>query len=182
MNKKIIGKNVFIRPINIEDVNQKYLNWLNDKDVNFYLETRHKKQNIKSINEYVLNAIKNRNIYMFAICLNNSLIHIGNIKLGPVNEYHNTADISYFLGDKKFWGRGLASEAVKLITSFAFNDLGLDKCNAGVYESNIASSKVLEKAGYTREGCIKSAFKINNLDTEKRENHILFGILKKDFN
>ena len=39
---------------------------------------------------------------MFAICLNNSLIHIGNIKLGPVNEYHNTADISYFLGDKNY--------------------------------------------------------------------------------
>ena len=65
------------------------------------------------------------------------------MKIGPINKYHNTADISYFIGDKKEWGKGYATEAVKLSLEYAFDYLKIYKCLAGVYKSNIGSSKVL---------------------------------------
>ena len=68
--------------------------------------------------------------------------HIGNLKIGPININHKTSEISYFIGDKKEWGKGYATESVKLAIKYSFDNLNLYKCIAGVYESNFASSKV----------------------------------------
>ena len=74
--------------------------------------------------------------------------HIGNIKIGPINWNHMAADVGYFIGSRDAWGKGLATEAVRRVTEFAFEELKLNKCNAGVYSGNPGSIRVLEKAGY----------------------------------
>ena len=173
MKKIIYGKKIILRLITLSDVNNDYLSWLNDSEVNSFLETRHKIQTLDSISDYVLQNIQNTKVHMFAICIADSLIHIGNIKIGPINTIHKTSYISYFIGNKNFWGKGLATEALYLTTKYAFMKLKLSKCNAGVYDNNIASKKVLNKVGYTKEGCIRSAF---NFTEKTRIDHILYGI------
>ena len=39
--------------------------------------------------------------------------HIGNIKLGPINWIHRYGDISLLIGDKDYWGKGIATEAIR---------------------------------------------------------------------
>ena len=78
--------------------------------------------------------------------------HIGNIKLGNINSQHQTANLSYLIGARKWWGKGIASLAIATITEIGFQQIGLMKICAGVYENNIASSKVLLKNGYSLEG------------------------------
>ena len=171
--KEINGSSVSLRSITINDCNEKYLKWLNDPDVNKYLETRLTAQNINAIEEFVMSKITSTDEYLFAIIYNESKEHVGNIKLGPINYNHAFADISYFIGAKECWGKGLATEAICLVTRFAFENLNLFKCAAGVYENNMASLKALEKAGYELEGRIKKKL-INYLN--EREDHLLFGI------
>ena len=60
-----------------------------------------------------------------------------------------------------------------MVVDYAFKDLGLNKCTAGVYESNKASRKVLEKSGFTQEGVFKRHLKVD----KGWENHIAYGIL-----
>jgi RimJ/RimL family protein N-acetyltransferase len=62
-----------------------------------------------------------------------------------------TAEIGYWLG-RRFWGRGVITEAVRATTRYAFAELGLHRVFAVPFVHNTASSRVLEKAGYVREG------------------------------
>jgi [ribosomal protein S5]-alanine N-acetyltransferase len=64
-----------------------------------------------------------------------------------------SAEIGYWLGTA-YWGRGIATEAVTLFTNWAFNAHGLLRIFAQPFASNLASRRVLEKAGYLLEGTI----------------------------
>ena len=95
--------------------------------------------------------------------------YAGNISLTPLeNVYRKTAEIGYFLGEP-FWNKGIMTIAVKLITDFGFNELGLARIHTGVYEYNPASQKVLEKCGYVKEAVFrKNVFKNGELHDEIR--------------
>jgi RimJ/RimL family protein N-acetyltransferase len=64
--------------------------------------------------------------------------------------FHRSAEIGYWLGED-YWGRGIATEAVRALTEYAFVTFDLCRLHAGVFEWNPASMRVLEKAGYTLE-------------------------------
>ena len=73
--------------------------------------------------------------------------------------YARSAELGYWLGEA-YWGKGIMSEAVAVFTDFAFAQYDLVRIFACVFESNPASGRVLEKAGFTLEGRLrKSVFK-----------------------
>ncbi|MBL8920228.1 MAG: GNAT family N-acetyltransferase [Myxococcaceae bacterium] len=77
--------------------------------------------------------------------------------------YARGAEVSYWLG-APFAGRGIATKAVAALTRFGFEQLGLARLQAGVFEWNQASARVLEKNGYVREAVLrKSVFKDGQL-------------------
>lgn len=65
--------------------------------------------------------------------------------------YRRSAEIGYWLAEAH-WGRGIMSEAVPAVTRYALDQFDLCRLFAGVFESNPASARILEKAGYTLEG------------------------------
>ena len=67
-----------------------------------------------------------------------------------------TAEIGYWLGEK-YWNKGIMTEAVKQMTTYAFDRFSLHKLYALVFSFNIASQKVLEKAGFECESILKQA-------------------------
>ncbi len=67
-----------------------------------------------------------------------------------------TAEIGYWLG-AAYWGRGIATEAVRSMTAHGFAALGLRRIFAGVFAWNPSSRRVLEKAGYSLEGRLRQA-------------------------
>jgi RimJ/RimL family protein N-acetyltransferase len=67
-----------------------------------------------------------------------------------------SAEIGYWLGEE-FWGRDIATEAVRAVTAYAFGRFDLARLYAGAFEWNEASMRVLEKAGYTREARLRKA-------------------------
>jgi RimJ/RimL family protein N-acetyltransferase len=67
-----------------------------------------------------------------------------------------SAEIGYWVGEP-FWGRGIVTEALSLVTDYAFSQMTLLRLFALPFADNAASLRVLEKAGYTREGLLRSA-------------------------
>jgi len=67
-----------------------------------------------------------------------------------------SAEIGYWLGEP-FWGRGIASEAVRLVSAYAFDTCGLLRLYALPFAENRQSIRVLEKAGYTQEAILRSS-------------------------
>jgi len=66
------------------------------------------------------------------------------------------AEIGYWLG-RAHWGRGVATDAVRAVTAYAFETFDLVRIEARVYAWNHASRRVLEKAGFTREARLRRA-------------------------
>lgn len=176
-NEYLAGGGVSLRLITIEDCTQRYVSWLRDPKVNKYLETRWSSQTIQTVQEYVNTKSNSLDNYLFAIIENQSSTHIGNIKLGPINFHHSCAVISYFIGERSMWGKGYATEAIRLISKFGIQNLGLHRLEAGIYASHIASKRVLEKAGYKFEGSLIRQLKGLN----GWEDHLLYGLLREDW-
>jgi ribosomal-protein-alanine N-acetyltransferase len=85
----------------------------------------------------------------FAIDLNRRAI--GGIGFNFLDTAHRfAAEIGYWLG-KPYWGRGIATEAVRQVSRYAFERFDVVRLQAKVFEWNSASCRVLEKAGYTLE-------------------------------
>ena len=89
----------------------------------------------------------------FGIAYNDILVgSIGLISKSDV--YKHTMSVGYWV-DEPHWGKGITTLAVKLISDYAFNHLNIHRLQAGVYEYNPGSMKVLEKNGYFHEGIFK---------------------------
>ena len=67
-----------------------------------------------------------------------------------------SAEIGYWLGEE-FWGRGIVTEAVMLVTAHVFAELNYLRLFALPFADNPASARVLEKAGYTREAQLRAS-------------------------
>lgn len=79
----------------------------------------------------------------------------GGVALVPgADIYAHSAEISYWVADE-FWGRGLATFAVREVTDIALGRLGFSRLFARVFAGNPASQRVLEKAGYELEGIMR---------------------------
>ncbi len=168
-----IGKSFFLRVLKKKDVTKDYVNWLNDYEVTKYTEQKYKKHTFKNVEQFVLQKFKSKNDFLFEIFFNKK--HIGNIKLGPISWEHKSADISYFIGNKNYWGKNIGTMVVKRVVKFALNHLSLEKINTGYYSLNVSSAKLLKKSGFKIEGK-----KIKNVIFEnKRVDFIIVGYLKK---
>ena len=89
-------------------------------------------------------------VTQFAIVVDGELA--GGIGIEPgVDVFRRSAEIGYWLGEP-FWGRGLATEALRAVTEYALTTFDICRLEAGVFDWNPASARVLEKAGYTLEG------------------------------
>ena len=82
---------------------------------------------------------------------------IGSIGLIMGSDVHRfTAEMGYFLAEP-FWGRGIMTQVVKFLADWAIGDLGLHRVAAEPYATNMASHRVLEKAGFSYEGRLRSS-------------------------
>lgn len=78
----------------------------------------------------------------------------GGIGFSPGTDVERySAEIGYWLGEP-FWGRGIVAEALVLVSQYAFEQCGLLRLFALPFADNAQSVRVLEKAGYTREGIL----------------------------
>lgn len=74
-----------------------------------------------------------------------------------IGESH-AAELGYWLA-KPYWNKGLMTEAVKVASRYGFEQLGLIRITANVFDFNIGSARVLEKAGFQCEGYLRSYYK-----------------------
>ena len=74
---------------------------------------------------------------------------VGTVNLSPQTNKPNQMEIGYYIG-QDYVGRGYATEAVCILCDWAFKERGLSRIVANTHPDNIASQKVLEKAGFER--------------------------------
>jgi len=146
MNLKIKGESVYLKNLREKDATEDYCRWLNDPGVNKYLETR--KVTIEGLKKYIKEKNTADNCLFLCILDRESGKHIGNIKLEPIDFESKKAVLGILIGDKNYWGKGIGTEATKLLVDYAFNNLNIKEVNLGVISENKAAIRVYEKAGF----------------------------------
>lgn len=174
LSRILEGSCIHLKTLELEDVKHSYLEWFSNKDVMRFLEVRFcPPKSLLDLVKFVSSINNDDNSIMAGIFLNNNKSHIGNIKIGPINKNHATADIGYLIGDRSAWGKGYASQAIQLMVEYAFSDLGLSKLTAGCSQGNEGSRKALLKAGFSQEGFLSSQLIV---DGDRRDLYLM-GIL-----
>ncbi len=84
-------------------------------------------------------------------------VAVGGIGFDLLKDVHRrAARIGYWLGEP-YWGRGIATEALRAVTEHAFSRYDIVRIAATVFEWNPASGRVLEKAGYVQEARLRKS-------------------------
>jgi len=118
-----------------------------DKTPNPYTE--------KDAIKFISHEIGKKPVERFLIYWNNKVAGEIGITLKD-DVFRLNAEIGYFIS-KKYWGKGLATQAVKKMTEYTFENFDIVRIVAGVFEFNKSSMKVLEKNGYYLESVRKNA-------------------------
>lgn len=140
------GHNTDLRPLGEEHATAKYARWLNDPEVNKYLETR--EVTIDELMAYIAEKNASDNALLLGIFWKENNEHIGNVKLEPIDHETGTATMGILIGEKEYWGKGVATEVTDLIAQYAFETLGLYEVNLGVISENTPAIRVYEKCGF----------------------------------
>jgi len=143
------GKKIYLKLLTIEDVSDDYVNWMNDNKVTEFLESRWKAYTLEDLKEYVKTMNESQNNFLFGIFDQENDKHIGNIKIGNINYFHRYGDIGLLVGNKDYWGKGVATEAIGLVTKYGFEELNLNKVFAGMYSLNKGSYEAFIKNGFS---------------------------------
>ncbi|PRD45725.1 30S ribosomal protein S5 alanine N-acetyltransferase [Phyllobacterium phragmitis] len=114
--------------------------------------------------------------YPFFIFRNSDNRLVGGITLGNIRRgVAQSGQIGYWSG-APFAGQGYMTEAMGLIIPFAFDQLRLHRLEAACIPNNARSTRLLEKAGFQREGLLRSYLKINGM----WQDHFLYSLLEND--
>jgi RimJ/RimL family protein N-acetyltransferase len=169
---------IILTALNSDHVTARYQGWMNDPRITQYLESRFSPLSLDQLSAFVEQMRESSDSYFFAIISRDTGLHVGNIKLGPIDPHHLRAPIGLVIGDASVWGRGVATEAIRALSGWAMTELGLEKLNAGAYASNRGSVRAFEKAGFRVEGRQRAEVA---LDDGTRDDVVLLGLTRREF-
>lgn len=136
--------NVTIRPLVIEDAYTS-VKWRNDPEVFKYTgNTYNHKITIESELDWIKRVISTKNEFRCAIIADDR--YVGNIYLTDITDVNAIYHI--FIGDKTYWGKGIAFIASQLILKYAFENLQLQSVNLKVNKNNVKALQLYKKIGF----------------------------------
>ncbi|MCX8083991.1 MAG: GNAT family N-acetyltransferase [Calditerrivibrio sp.] len=147
------GDKIILRPFEKRDI-EIYRQWVNDGEIASLVDRVLPVTEIEHERWYD-SIQQNQNIVVFAIEEKTTNKYIGNVWLYNVDYRHRKAEVRILIGDSEGKNKGFGTEALKMISLFAFNKMNLHKLYAYVLASNIRAKKSFEKAGFVEEGILK---------------------------
>lgn len=146
---------IYLRPLEEDDFDDRYLGWFKDPLVTKFLAAKNitRKDAIAH-----LRCGRDETRFMFAVCDAETNLHIGNIKIGDINRKTSVSDLVTVVGDRAYWGKGLATRAIRLGINIAFSKLNIRKLHACMYAGNIGSLKAYTRAGFVVEAVLYDHF------------------------
>jgi len=144
-NLKIQTDRFLLKPINLNDANERYSQWLSNPITSQFISER---PNLKELKEYVRKKITQKDIIFLAIYTIKDKLHIGNIKYEPINLKHKYALMGILIGEQSWWGKGAALEVINASVKYLKDKYFIEEIILGVNENNIPAIKAYQKIGF----------------------------------
>ncbi|CQR71455.1 Spermidine N(1)-acetyltransferase [Sporomusa ovata DSM 2662] len=177
---RIFGSNVMLREYKKEDL-ACMREWVNDPEIVDNLSDIFLHAHSLSETEKFLQTVLDGGSKMqkhFVIADRQTEEFIGQIDIIRIDWKNRIAEMGIVIGKKDLLGKGLGTEAIKLLQSFVFDRLNLNKIELNLHDYNKRAYKCYLKCGFVEEGRSRQAFYINGHYTDT----IFMGILKDEYN
>ena len=175
--QRLETERLILRRFVIEDAAAMYKNWASDADVTKYLSwPAHTSPEISEnlMAEWV-KKYGDEKFYQWAIVLKPADEPIGSISVVSMKEDISMVHIGYCIG-KKWWHKGIMSEALKAVIDFLFDEVGANRIESYHDPNNPNSGGVMKKCGMKYEGTLRSCKKTNQGITDA----CVYSILKSE--
>ena len=177
-NPFLIGRLYYLRFLERDDINERYLSWMNDKEVTKYLHLPSEEgpYTIEGLVDF-LEKHQNENSYFFAIIDKNNDKHIGNVKLAVTDKTIGTAELGMLVGEKDYWGKSCMYDVYSILIDYAFNKLHIKIISLGADINNVAAIITFKKLGFS----LKKITKKHYIRNGQYIDSVRFGLSFKDY-
>ena len=173
--KKLIGDNIYLSPISVDDVEQ-YAEMVNNIKVSVGLGYLSYTNIIdfESEKEFLISVKKEK---MFAVRLLENDELLGNIGFNSLDIINRNGALGVLIGNPKYQRKGYGTEALKLILDYGFSFLNLRNISLSVFEYNEPAYNLYKKVGFKEAGRLRKAVEIMG----KTYDVIIMDMLKEEF-
>jgi RimJ/RimL family protein N-acetyltransferase len=150
------GDVVYLRAVTLEDAaDGPWFTWFNDPEATKF--TRHGgDRNTREKQVRFFRSLEGDDSrFVFAICESHEDTHVGIVSLQHIDYQERTAHLAIMLGDKAYWGKGAAKQALDLAAQFGFSYLNLIRLFAGTYAANTSMNFTLRSLGMMRTDTVR---------------------------
>lgn len=149
-SKTVASEKILLRPYEAGDISS-WRKWDVDSAVQKFLpEPKNLPMSEDAGLKYLKECEREIDGYYFSIVWKENNKLIGTISITEINTYHGIGELGIVIGEKEFWGKGVATEAIKMILDLA-PSLGLRRIAAEFEEGNIGMEKALVGSGFQKE-------------------------------
>lgn len=171
------GKTIYLRPLKRKDLTGNYSRWFNDQEVCKYNSHGYFPMQKQALEDYFKEISSSNKNLVLAIVSKKNDAHIGNIALQCINWIAKNAEFAIIIGEKKYWGKGIAKEAADLILRHGFSALNLHRIYCGTSEDNVPMQSLAVYLGMKKEGLRRQAL----FKDKKYKNIVEYGILRHEY-
>jgi len=168
---------ILLRGLCDDDTEANYPQWFNSRDVCLHNSHHRFPYTRVEAKSFVESLTNDKTRLVFAIVMKHDLLHVGNISLQNIDYICRSAELAVIIGERKYWGRGIAFDAGKLLINHGFQQLNLRRISLGTSAENISMIKTAEKLGFTREGEKRQAHYKNGRYVDIN----MYGLLKDEW-
>ena len=141
----------FLRTLIEDDVNARYLEWINGSDKSQYINYTNQNSTVDEVSTFVTERVNSDTVLFLGIFVRESGEHIGNIKYEPIDFKKSYAIMGILIGEKNWRGRGVAAEVIKASSMWLHNKYGIKQIILGINTGNIWAIKAYEKLGFSEK-------------------------------
>ncbi|WP_127532202.1 GNAT family N-acetyltransferase [Paenibacillus kobensis] len=152
----LIGENIILREYRQEDLSC-MREWCNNSAITYYLSDAFLYPHMRNGTEAYLNALLDGSSEQKGFVIADRLTeqYIGQIDLFELDWKNRSAEFGMVIGNALLHGRGIGTEAVRLLQQFVFMELNLNRLQLEVYEYNKKAIRCYTKCGFREEGRLR---------------------------
>ena len=173
----IQGKMVRFRSLERSDIEGKWFGWLDDIEVTRYLGFGDTPNSMEAMESFFNKVSGSKTDVVFAIVYNETGEHIGNCGLHDISSVHRKAKLGILIGESRYRGVGIGSEATKMLVQYGFDVLGLNRIFLNVDVENVYAIRIYEKLGFRHEGLLRQEMFKQGV----YRNVAVMGLLRSEF-
>ncbi len=163
-----------LRPVEERDLPD-FVRWLNDRELTRWLERLEKPPTLEEEYEWWHDKRSDPDNILWAIDSPQGDL-VGSVEL-RLTLRAERAEMGIAIHDKTQWGKGLGTDAVRLVVDYAFEELNLNRVQLTTDEENVRAIRCYEKAGFVREGLLRQ----HRLAGGAFGNTVIMGILRDEW-